>query len=116
MSERLILAVAFAGVLSPAQALQDPTQPPQMRETADAAPAAASRLQSVLISSGRKIAVIEGQSYQLGDRVGAARIVRISETEVVLRSGAQTEVLQLLPGVEKTRRPAAGAATKGVTR
>ncbi|MBI3375546.1 MAG: MSHA biogenesis protein MshK [Betaproteobacteria bacterium] len=88
-----------------AQALTDPTRPP----SAGAGPspggeqeaAPASRLQSVLISSGRKLAVIDGMTVPLGGMVGEARLVRITETEVLLRTGKETEVLKLFPGIDK---------------
>jgi MSHA biogenesis protein MshK len=89
----------------------DPTRPPGTSDVpASAAPAAAPRLQSVLIAPDRRIAVINGESYRLGDRFGDGRVAKISETEVVIRQGSRNEVLKLYPGSE--RRPAQQAEKK----
>ncbi|MGH8630569.1 MAG: hypothetical protein ACREU7_07370, partial [Burkholderiales bacterium] len=97
---------ALLGLASPvvAQALADPTRPPLPQsanslQTGTATPA--SRLTSVLISPGRRIAVIDGNAVSLGGKVGDATLVGVSETEVVLRKGEETEVLKLLATAEK---------------
>ena len=58
-------------------------------------------LQSVLISSTRRIATINGQAFKPGDKFGEARVVKITETEVVLRNGQEMQTLKLFPQVEK---------------
>ncbi len=91
-----------------AQALTDPTRPPGAQsampgtaaDAQDSAPAG-TQLQSVLISSGRKLAVINGTTVALGGMVGEMKLVKITETEVTLKKGDETEVLKLFPGVEK---------------
>lgn len=101
------LFVALPGPqLAHAQALADPMRPPAIAATpvqgapADAG-AARTRLQSVLISSGRRSAVIDGVVVPLGGSVGESRLVRITESEVVLKKGEETEVLKLYPSVDK---------------
>jgi MSHA biogenesis protein MshK len=97
-----------------AQALADPMRPPAVPGPAPAEAAgdsakAAARLQSVLISPGRRVAVIDGRVVQLGERVGDARLVAISESQVVLQRASGRETLKLNPVVEKNpvpRRPA----------
>lgn len=82
----------------------DPTRPPAalLAEPAPGGAAPAStRLQSVLISAGRKSAIIGGQLVHLGDKYGEARVTRITESEVVLKTGSTTETLKLFPDVEK---------------
>jgi MSHA biogenesis protein MshK len=102
------------------QGLADPTRPPVLSPAAvsDAPAPAAHRLQSVLLSSGRKVAVIDGKTVALGGRLGDATLVRLSETEAVLRSGKDLTRLRLHPDVEKktvragsANRAAPGAAT-----
>ena len=80
----------------------DPTRPPAalLAEPAGTAPAS-SKLQSVLISAGRKSAIIGGQLVHVGDKYGEARVTRITESEVVLKTGSATETLKLFPDVEK---------------
>lgn len=58
-------------------------------------------LQSVLISARRKSAIIGGQVVGLGEKYGEARVVKITESEVVLKTGTVTEILRLFPDVEK---------------
>lgn len=90
-----------------AQGLTDPTRPPgagvsvEQPGAAGSAGAAANRLQSVLISSGRRIAVIDGVPVAVGGKIGEATLVRVSEGEVLLKTGTQTEILKLLPGIDK---------------
>lgn len=94
-----------------AQGLPDPTRPPVALSDSgqQAAEAAAPVLQSVLISPSRRLAIIDGQTVRQGEKFGASRVVKITETEVVLRGGGgngnTTQILKLFPQVEK--RPAA---------
>ena len=95
------LGVAAAGVH--AQGLSDPTRPPganAMQGSAEELPAGR-QLQSVLLSGGRRLAIIDGAVVALGGKVGEARVVKISETEVVLKTGEETETLKLFPSVDK---------------
>lgn len=112
MAQRLITCAAALLVLvgaSPvgraahAQALSDPTRPPQVSAAAAAvAPgAAASRLQSVLISPARKLAVIDGRTVPLGGMVDGATLVAIRESEVVLQKGSERETLRFHSGIER---------------
>lgn len=85
--------------------LVDPTRPPASamvdgnnameQTTADLV------LQSVLISPRRKEAIISGQTVIVGDRLGESRVVKITENEVVLRSGKDLQTLKVFPGIEK---------------
>jgi len=102
----LILGVsATAG----AQGMTDPTRPPGGLAAAagDEAASGGPVLQSVMLSPGRKVAMISGEIVVLGGRYGAARLVRLTESEAVLKNGAETTVLRLYPLVEK--RVAGGA-------
>jgi len=84
-----------------AEELRDPTRPPAMLagtggEQVDDAPLL---LQSVLIGPGRRTAIINGQVLQIGARVGEARLVKIEEDRVVLRTGSSHSTLRLFPVV-----------------
>ena len=114
MVERLsavrVFCVLAAAAASPAAAAQgglpDPTRPPAAASAEDGAAQVAKsapRLQSVLISAERRIAVIDGRTVSLGGRIDDALVVAITETGVTLRRGDQTEVLPLYAGVQKTR-------------
>ena len=89
-----------------AQTINDPTRPPGTTSPADTdtdQPRAPS-LQSVLITPTRRAAIINGQRVELGGLYGEARVLKISETEVVLRSASGTEVLKMYPNVDKAAR------------
>ena len=115
MVERLtgarVVCVLTAVAASPAAAAQatlpDPTRPPAASadEGTRTAPAREGRpvhrLQSVLISPERKLAVIDGRTVLLGGRIDDATVVAITETGVTLRRGERTEVLPLNAGVQK---------------
>jgi MSHA biogenesis protein MshK len=81
----------------------DPTRPPAAFDrTQDvAASRAAPVLQSVLIGSGRSEAIINGQTVKLGEKFGDARVIRITDTEVVLQTGKDLQTLRLFPSIEK---------------
>lgn len=103
----LLLPLACAlGSAAYAAPFPDPTRPPNALPNTDAGAAAPEgpRLESVLIAPDRRIAVISGQQYRMGDKYGEGRIVRINESEVAIRSGEAVEVLQLIPGIDKRLR------------
>lgn len=95
------VAATLAMAAAQAQALTDPTRPPGAGGAGEALEAPATQLQSVLISPGRRLAIINGTMVPLGGMLGEAKVVKITETEVVLQKGSETEVLKLFPGVEK---------------
>ena len=110
-----VLAAAiflFFGAAAGAQIVNDPTRPPAALSAPEAADGAATRgpvLQSVKISRTERSAIIGGEMVRLGAKYGEARVVRITENEVVLRSAGGTEVLRMYPGVEI--KPAVPAST-----
>jgi MSHA biogenesis protein MshK len=84
-----------------AEELRDPTRPPTMALSGglEQVDKGAPILQSVLIGPERRSAIIDGQVFQVGARVGDARLERIEEDRVVLRSGANFTTLPLFPVV-----------------
>jgi len=119
LSVRLML-LAVLGVCPAAHAqgaLADPTRPPSVASAAqpsgDAA-AASGRLQSILISATRKLAVIDGMTVPLGGKVDGATLIAIDETEVKLKRGEAIETLKLYPNIE--RQPVEAAANKKESR
>lgn len=89
-----------------AQLVADPTRPPPGY---DAAPRAGNAgrgsggpmLQSILISPAGRSAMINGVVVKLGESYGDAVLVAVNESEVVLRRGAERQVLRLYPDVDK---------------
>ncbi len=88
-----------------AENLPDPTRPPSELGAAAASgaavPSGGPLLQSVLISPRHKTAIISGKMVALGGMYGSAKVVKISEGEVVLNEGGNLQTLRLFPGVEK---------------
>ena len=85
------------------QELPDPTRPPASLNPAAAGGASATSapvLQSVKISPRRKSAIISGREVKLNGKFGHARVVKITETEVVLRNGRNIQKLKLFPDVD----------------
>lgn len=102
----LVAALAGAGV--GAETLPDPTRPPAfLFAPVDSDAAATERskaglvLQSVLIAPGRRTAIIGGRHLAIGDRLGDLTLVRVEETEVLLRGPEGSRTLRLFPDADK---------------
>lgn len=115
MAHRMMPAQALAAMATMAfsaavgaQALADPTRPPLEFLGAAAGAAPRTPLQSILLSSGRKGAIIGGRYVPLGGTYGGARLVQITPTGVALKSDRGLEVLQLYPSMET---PSAASGT-----
>ncbi len=114
-AKQVIIRYATVGLIcivhtfADAQALIDPTRPPSAVATEDTAMGQISTtgpvVQSVLISSRRVEAIISGQTVKVGDKVGDAKVVKITENEVVLRNGKDSQELKLFPNIEKRWNP-----------
>jgi len=99
--------------------LPDPTRPPAQlmaRETGGvAAGPVESGMQTVIVRRrGKSGAVINGQYVEVGSKVGDKRVIRISESEVVLNGAGGREVIRLIPSIEKT--PVVKSAVQPVVR
>jgi MSHA biogenesis protein MshK len=109
-------ACACALVIAPAlaQQLQDPTRPPSAIGQEAGAIAEGPVLQSVLIAPDRKVAIISGQSVKLGGQFNGAKLISISETQVVLRNGTELQTLKLFPDIDKHRSSAKAESSSSV--
>lgn len=98
-----LLITSCVAVTAIAQGLTDPTRPPGNLSgpVVDGGVTGGPVLQSVRLSQTRKVAMISGEMVPLGGHYGSARLVRLTESEAVLRDGAETTVLKLFPLVEK---------------
>jgi MSHA biogenesis protein MshK len=103
---RILVCVAAALFASAAQGapFADPTRPPDAGSPAPSGASAGPRLESVLIAPDRRLAVISGKQVRLGGKYGEGQVVRITESEVVIRNGEGTETLKLFPEAEKRPR------------
>jgi MSHA biogenesis protein MshK len=88
-----------------ADTFRDPTRPPVSAEPMREGPLSGTDsgpvLQSVILSQGRMMAIISGQTVKLGEKFGDARLIKISESEAVLRTDSSSQTLKLFPGIEK---------------
>ena len=98
----LLAALSTAAPVACAQPMADPTRPPP--GVAESVPRLETVrgpvLQSIMITQQSRSAIINGQRVELGGRYGDARVVKIDDNEIVLRSTDGTEVLKLSPDVE----------------
>ncbi len=79
-------------------------QPPVDRPKADQPKPKPLQLTSILFSSERKIAIIDDQMMQVGDRIGNARLVRLTRDSARLVRNGKTINLSLDEGVGAIRR------------
>lgn len=105
----LALIAALPWANSPAQALADPTKPPARllepapQERADGDSPAAAGLQAIVRRAGQKpAALINGEYVVQGQTVGDAKLIKVGEDSVKLKSAAGVETLYLISGVEIT--------------
>ena len=83
-----------------APVLADPTRPPGPdAQQTGGDPAGGPVLQSVILSPAVTAAIIDGQFIRLGEKLGSAELVRVTEQEVVLRDGGIARVIKMYPGV-----------------
>lgn len=86
--------------------LDDPTLPPDgvasiATKDTDAA-TTTWKLSSILMSAQRSIAIINGQSVQVGDTLAGARVESINKTIVKLKHRGKVISLELFPVAVKT--------------
>lgn len=97
----------FIGVGPALAQLSDPTRPADIPAApalgpGTAAPTASGIQTVILRPGGKSVAVINGQHLEVGATVGDKRVVKISESEVVLKGPSGREVIKLTPEIEKT--------------
>lgn len=99
----LVLFAHLAAFSACAQDLQDPTRPPAILQQTSSGEVQSTGpvLQSILISPTRKLAMIDGVAFRLNEKFGTQTLVKITETEVVLRQGRSYQTLKLHPDFEK---------------
>ena len=93
--------VALLAVPASAAELDDP-----MRPSSRSAPAAVQpgehgpvwRLDSTIVGTSRRIAVINGRSLSVGQSVGGAKLIEILPGRVLLDQGGRQFALTLVPG------------------
>lgn len=123
MMRRDLLFLALAGFMgmAPVSAqVPDPTRPPETFQTPEGGGMAApheSGVQTVILRPGgkRSAAVINGQYVEVGGMVGDKRVLKITESEVVLNGESGREVIKVMPAIEKVPAKKAVAAKRRMT-
>jgi len=97
----LLLTMLIAG--TDAAALNDPTRPPgrsSSSQSAKIATAPTTRLEltSILVAPERRVAVINGQPLQIGERIGDSRVMAIQFDEVLVKNANRMISLTLKSG------------------
>lgn len=112
----VLLAIALSAAMASAfaQQMRDPTRPPSFVAPAGTAAVRESDLvlQTVLISTERRAAIINGRLLRLGENIAGMQLMSISESEVQLRGRGESRTLHLFPAVDRrdSKPSAAGSA------
>jgi MSHA biogenesis protein MshK len=84
------------------QSLLDPTRPPTAESVAPVSAGSSSKLQSIKLPKGGKpLAIIDGQQVSIGEKLGDAEVLKITESEVVLKGPEGGQTLKMAPDVHK---------------
>ena len=89
-----------------AQSLRDPTLPPldagvAVRPSATRSVSFDSNATTVIVRNGRRYLAVGTRLYATGEKLGSARIERITETELWLREGGVLRKLPFFEGIER---------------
>lgn len=110
----MVLAASIGAGFVHAQ-MPDPTRPGGSQMTPESGSSASAPLESgvqtvILRRGGKSTAVINGQHVVVGGKFGDKRVLRITESEIVLKGESGREVIKVTPSIEKTptKRTAAG--------
>ena len=105
MRPYVFVLAGLVGAGSSLAQVQDPTRPAaalMTPETGGVAAPVESGVQTVILRRGGKsAAVINGQYVVVGGKFGGKRVVKISESEVVLQGESGREVIKVTPAIEK---------------
>ncbi len=105
----LLLGACFSSSLSAAEQLPDPTRPaielvPALGESATSeAKTEQVGLQSVILSSKREAAIINGTEVAVGEKYGDAVLTEVNETCVVLTGPEGRRVMHMFPTVSMSK-------------
>jgi hypothetical protein len=101
-----LLVAGLIGMSSAFAQVPDPTRPAGALTTPDAAGGVAGPIESgvqtvILRPGGKSAAVINGQYVEVGGKLGDKRVLKISESEIVLTGASGREVIKVTPSIEK---------------
>lgn len=106
VSQVLALLLLVSSLRLGAQELRDPTLPPSEMGAVPGGKASAGALgnegMAVIVRDGKPFLAVGTRLYAPGQSVGAARIERITETEVWLREGKDLRKLPQFAGIQRS--------------
>lgn len=99
--KQLLLALPFAAALAAdvnAEELVDPTRPSHVAAARDSNTTRAPswQVESIIVSPGRRLAVVNGRVVGVGDRVGGAKVTEILPYEVRLEYQGEIRRISLV--------------------
>lgn len=102
----VMLCVALALLGNYSISAQDPMRPPGWGRAVEINSISPDKikLQQILISQERKIAVINSKVVKEGQSIAGATIVKIEKNQIRIRSGGVIKVIKLLPTMKGVNR------------
>ena len=118
-----LLSLMLTGLIWTGTALgqgPDPTRPAGNQVTAEGGSGVSAPVESgvqtvILRPGGKSAAVINGQYVVVGGTFGDKRVLRITESEIVLKGESGREVIKVMPSVEKVPARKTAAKTQRTT-
>lgn len=104
-----IAAHAVAPAAEADAALKDPTRPPG-ESVQKRAPAVVLRLEAILESAQRRVAIVSGRVVNVGDRLGGAIIEEITSDSVRYTRAGREHTIRLQRDQISVRQPSANSA------
>jgi MSHA biogenesis protein MshK len=98
------LLLSMTAEAAGAERLADPTRPPDARTVSSVPAPDALRVEAVLRSTQRDLAIVNGKLVRAGDRIGSARIEAILPDGVRYVRDGQTHVARLQQSTLQVRR------------
>jgi MSHA biogenesis protein MshK len=89
------LLLSMTAKATMADRLVDPTQPAHARAANTGETLAAVRLEAILQSGERRLAIVNGKVVRAGDRLGAIQILEVNSDSVRYSRGGETSVARL---------------------
>ena len=107
---RLLIPVflCLGAALVQAAPFQDPTRPAPafLPSTAASTPAVTPLvLQSILLGPQRRIAIINGQRLEIGQKIRGLELIALTSTQAILQGPQGRITLHLLPGASRRQIP-----------
>jgi hypothetical protein len=102
-----LMALFFLLNQAQAQGLRDPTLPPSEAGVASTTPdgkvlKTEPAVMTIIVRDGRPYLAVGTRLYAQGEKLGQARIERISETEVWLREGGMLRKVSQFQGIQRS--------------